>query len=149
MLEFMSIPVKVKKLIPRATMPRYATDGDAGADLYSIEDVEIEPQQVIAVQTGIALEMPFGYVGLIHPRSSLAGKRDITVANAPGTVDSGYRGEILVLLTNIGRVKQQISEGERIAQIVFQKYSEAIFEEVDRLSISTRNSGGFGSTGTH
>lgn len=147
MLEFIPVTVKFKKLLPDANVPTYSKFGDAGADLYSTETVTIEPQEVIPVQTGIAIEIPYGYVGLIHPRSGLTAKKTLTVANAPGTVDAGYRGEILVLLTNFGRVAQTINKGDRIAQLVFQKFSEAHFEEVSELSSSDRNSGGFGHTG--
>lgn len=141
--------IKFKRLLLEAVPPAYARHGDAGADLYAVEpeDVEIKPGQVVAIQTGIALEIPYGYVGLIHPRSGLAGKKAITVANAPGTVDSGYRGEILVLLTNIGTETQVISHGDRIAQLVIQKVENAAFTEVTELSDSERGEGGFGSTG--
>lgn len=139
--------VCIKKLYPDSIIPTYAKPGDAGADLYSHEEVVINPGNWMLVATGIAISMPSSYVGLIHPRSGLAVKRAVTVLNAPGTVDSGYRGQIFVNLINHGSSPVKIFKGDRIAQIVFQQFSQANFTEVDELDESVRGAGGHGSTG--
>jgi dUTP pyrophosphatase len=139
--------VKIKKIWEDAIIPTYAKKGDAGADLYSHEDVIIEPKSWSLVHTGIAIAMPSGWVGLVHPRSGLAFSKGVTVLNAPGTVDSGYRGEIKVNLINHSSVPAIISKGDRIAQIVFQQYEQADFLEVDELDPSERGANGHGSTG--
>lgn len=141
--------VKIKKLYPDAILPTYAKEGDAGADLYSNEDVILYPGQRALVKTGISISMPNSYVGLVHPRSGMAAKFGVTVTNAPGTVDSGYRGEVMVNLINHGIEPFYITKGDRIAQIVFQQFSRANFEEVDSLDDSERGSGGHGSTGSN
>lgn len=149
MLDFMQKYVGVKKLHPDAITPTYATEGDAGADLYACipRIVTIEPQSVQMIKTGLAIAIPYSCVGLVHPRSGLAAKKNLTVANAPGTIDSGYRGELCVLLTNLGRVAQTVEPGDRIAQLVIQKVENALFVEVDELDVTSRGTGGFGSTG--
>ena len=131
-------------------MPAYAHAGDAGADLYSAVDVSLSPGQRVLVPTGMAVALPEGYVGLVHPRSGLAHRLGVTVLNAPGTVDSGYRGEILVNLVNHDPVETAtIFRGDRIAQLVVQRVERADFECVDELSDSSRGIGGHGSTGGH
>lgn len=139
--------VKIKLLTPSAQVPTYAQVGDAGADLYSIESGVLEPGERRLVSTGIALEIPLGYVGLVHPRSGLAAKLGVTVRNAPGTIDAGYRGEIKVNLVNTNVLPYTFCVGDRIAQILFQQVDRAIFEEVEELSDSVRAFGGHGSTG--
>ncbi len=139
--------VKIKKLYEDAQVPCYANKGDAGADLYSYENVIIEPRQFVLVSTGISLAMPVRWVGLVHPRSGLAAKHGITVLNSPGTVDSGYRGEIKVNLINLSDTTFAISKGDRIAQIVFQQVEQADFLEVDSLEATERGIWGHGSTG--
>lgn len=139
--------VKVKKLYSDAIIPTYAHKGDAGADLHAYEDVVIEPGKWFLVSTGISIAMPIGWVGLIHPRSGLAWRRGVTVLNAPGTIDSGYRGEIKVNLISHGSVPFYIYKGDRIAQIVFQRYEQADFFEVNDLEVTERGEGGHGSTG--
>lgn len=141
------IHMNIKLLDPLATIPTYAKAGDAGADLYSIEDFQLWPGQRRLVRTGIALEIPKGFVGLVHPRSGLANKFGVTVANAPGTVDSGYRNEIMVNLVNHGEYQQSFSIGDRIAQLVIQEVYQAHFQVVDELSDSDRGMNGHGSTG--
>jgi dUTP pyrophosphatase len=128
--------------------PSYAHPGDAGADLRSRVDVELAPGERKLVPTGVSIALPFGYVALIHPRSGLATKHGLTIVNAPGTVDAGYRGEISVTLLNTD-VSQSISlkRGDRIAQMVIQRVETAVFEPVAELSESVRGAGGFGSTG--
>lgn len=127
--------------------PVYAKPGDAGADLRSSEQLAIAPGQRALVKTGVRIAMPDGYVGLVHPRSGLAAKNGITVLNAPGTVDAGYRGEIMVTLLNTSDEIFEINPGDRIAQIVFQKFEKATFISVTELPESSRGETGFGSTG--
>jgi len=136
-------------------MPRYAHPGDAGADLHAREDVRLPPGRRALVPTGVAIAMPAGYAGFVHPRSGLAARHGITVVNAPGTIDAGYRGEILVNLLNTDtRETVTIARGDRIAQLVIQRVSEANFVEVESLPGSHRGdtghgaSGGFGPTST-
>jgi dUTP pyrophosphatase len=139
--------VPVNKLYPDAIVPTYALDGDAGADLYSYEDVTILRHSFALIGTGICLAIPKGYVGLVHPRSGLASKSGITVLNAPGTIDSGYRGEIKVNLINLGLKHKGIAKGDRIAQIVFQRYEHVNFQEIETLDKTLRGANGHGSTG--
>ena len=137
-----------RRLHPAAVAPRYARPGDAGADLTSVEDATIEPGHRVLVRTGIALAVPDGWVGLVHPRSGLAARHVVTVVNAPGTVDAGYRGEILVNLINLDPAEAfTVRTGDRIAQLVLQPVVRARFEPVDALPDSERGAGGFGSTG--
>lgn len=144
------VSVQVRLLDPDLPPPAYAHPGDAGADLVSAEDVEIPPGGRRLVRTGVAIALPPGYVGLVHPRSGLAVKLGVTVLNAPGTVDAGYRGELLVNLVNHDRVSPaRISRGDRIAQLVVQRVEEAHFQVVEELPDSSRGTGGHGSTGGH
>jgi dUTP pyrophosphatase len=140
--------IKIKLLHPDAVVPAYATPGDAGADLVSIEYITLRPGERHLARTGIAVEIPLGYVGLVHPRSGLAAKKGITTLNAPGTIDSGYRGEIHVNLINLGKTAVDINKGDRIAQFVIQKVETAIFKIVDELTDSVRGKNGHGSTGS-
>jgi len=135
------------KVKVKGNIPKYAKHGDAGADLIADRDAILYPLETIPVPTGTYIEIPDGYVGLIHPRSGLAAKYGITVLNAPGTIDSGYRGEIVVLMQNTTEIPLSIAKGERIAQLVIQEFVTADFEAVDELSDSDRGDGGFGSTG--
>lgn len=142
------IDVQIQILDTDLEIPRYAKDGDAGVDLRSTEKLTLEPGQRALVKTGIAIALPAGYVGLVHPRSGLAVKHGITVVNAPGTIDSGYRGEIMVCLLNTDRSESfSIERGDRIAQLIIQKYEHANFRQVEELEISARGSTGFGSSG--
>lgn len=143
----MAIPVKIVKLHPDAIIPSYARTDDAGADLYSLEYWRILPSQRFAIGTGIALEIPIGYEGQIRSRSGLAIKKGLVVLNAPGTIDSGYRGEIRVILANHGWDTVEINPGDRIAQLVIAPVARASFEEMGKLSTSDRGENGFGSTG--
>lgn len=142
----MKIQVKFKKLSPDAVMPNYARAWDAGADLYSTESMILPQHSCGLIPTGLALEIPAGYVGLVHPRSGLATK-GVTVMNAPGTIDAGYRGELKVILVNHTDKDFTINKGDKIAQLVIQEVLEAQFVMVDELSDSERQDGGFGSTG--
>lgn len=135
------------EVLEGGSVPKYATVGDAGADLTSREDVRIPAHQRVLVKTGIKIAIPNGYVGLVHPRSGLALKHGITVLNAPGTIDAGYRGEVGVILLNTGALDFEVKAGDRIAQLVVQKVETAEFEIVDALTETDRGDGGFGSTG--
>jgi dUTP pyrophosphatase len=145
-----AVPVPVRRLDPDLPLPSYAHPGDAGADLVSAEDVEIAPGARALVRTGVAIALPEGFVGLVHPRSGLAARLGVTVLNAPGTVDAGYRGEIMVNLINHDRATAaKISRGDRIAQLVVQRVERAVFQPVEDLPDSSRGAGGHGSTGGH
>ncbi len=142
------VPVTVRLLHPDAVLPRYSTDGDAGADLSSVADVTLAPGERALVPTGVALALPPGTVGLVHPRSGLAARHGITIVNAPGTVDSGYRGEVLVNLVNLDPHRAfTVRVGDRIAQLVVQEYLHADFAVADSLPESVRGDTGHGSTG--
>lgn len=143
-----AVHVPVQQLDPDLPLPAYAHPGDAGADLYAAEDAVIAPGERRLVRTGVAIALPEGFVGLVHPRSGLAAKQGLTVLNAPGTVDAGYRGEILVNLINHDRSNPaKIVKGDRIAQLVVQRVERAHFHGVESLSDSARGAGGHGSTG--
>lgn len=144
------VNVHIKLLDPELPAPAYAKPGDAGADLRSRIDFELEPGERALVPTGVVIALPEGYVGLVHPRSGLATKNGITIVNAPGTVDSGYRGELMVTLLNTDKTKSfHVQRGDRIAQLVIQKYEHATFTVVDELEQTERGSSGFGSSGIH
>lgn len=142
------LPVLITRLDEGLPLPSYAHHGDAGADLYSRIDATIAPHGRLTIPTGVAIAIPDGYVGLVHPRSGLAAQRGLTVLNAPGTVDAGYRGEIAVTLINTDPSHEaHVARGDRIAQIVFQACERARLIEVELLPISHRGTSGFGSTG--
>jgi dUTP pyrophosphatase len=144
------VRVQVRRLAPDLPIPAYAHPGDAGADLVAARDVNLAPGERATVPTGVAIALPPGYVGLVHPRSGLAAKLGVTVLNAPGTVDAGYRGEILVNLINHDRDRTvTITRGDRIAQLVIQRVERADFDVVEQLDGSSRGDGGHGSTGGH
>jgi dUTP pyrophosphatase len=140
--------IKIKKLHPNATLPEYAHGPaeDAGMDVRSVEDTVLPPGVPHAVATGLALEIPSGYEVQIRPRSGLALKHAITVPNAPATIDPGYRGELKVILLNLGKAPYEIHVGDRVAQIVVAKYEAVTWDEAD-LADSVRGAGGFGSSG--
>jgi dUTP pyrophosphatase len=143
-----SVDIALKMLDPELPVPSYAHEGDAGADLCAREDVTLAPGQRALVPTGVALGLPLGFVGLIHPRSGLATKHGLTVVNAPGTVDAGYRGELKVTLLNTdASTPIMLKRGDRIAQLVIQKVERARFLQVQELDDTARGAGGFGSTG--
>src|SRR6516225_4983521 len=142
--------VLIKRLDPGVPLPSYAHPGDAGADLATAEDVELGPGERALVPTGIAIALPDGYAAFVHPRSGLAAKHGVTLVNAPGTVDAGYRGEIKVTLLNTDRAQPvRFGRGDRIAQLVIQQVACPQFHEVQTLPGSARGDGGFGSTGGH
>ncbi|OFO36143.1 deoxyuridine 5'-triphosphate nucleotidohydrolase [Corynebacterium sp. HMSC075D04] len=143
-------PIAVKRLDPDLPLPHRAHPEDAGADLYSAEDVMLQPGERALIGTGIAIALPVGTVGLIHPRSGLAAKQGLSIVNTPGTVDAGYRGELKVCLINTDRSEPiVITRGMRIAQLVVQRVELASFQEVDELDETVRGAGGYGSTGTN
>jgi dUTP pyrophosphatase len=145
-----SVDVLIQRLDPDLPLPAYAHPGDAGADLVAAADVELAPGERALVPTGIAIALPPGYAAFVHPRSGLAARNGVTVVNAPGTVDAGYRGEIKVTLLNTDpAVPVRFRRGDRIAQLVIQRVEHAVFHEVQRLPGSARGDGGFGSTGGH
>ena len=143
-----SVQVLITRLDPELPLPRYAKGGDAGADIVSRIDISLAPGERALVPTGIAIALPDGYVALVHPRSGLAIKHGVTMVNAPGTVDAGYRGELQIILINHDKSEPvSFKRGDRIAQLVIQKVERAEFVEVQDLPGSGRGTGGFGSTG--
>jgi dUTP pyrophosphatase len=143
-----SVQVLITRLDPDLPLPRYAKGGDAGADIVSRIDITLAPGERALVPTGIAIALPDGYVALVHPRSGLAIKHGVTMVNAPGTVDAGYRGELQIILINHDKSESvSFKRGDRIAQLVIQKVERAEFVEVHELPGSGRGTGGFGSTG--
>lgn len=142
--------VNIKKLSDKAIIPTYGSEYAAGADLYACVDgeIQIKPHTTAVIPTGIALELPVGYAGLIYARSGLATKKGLAPANKVGVVDCDYRGEVKVALHNHSEAVQVVDAGERIAQLVITPYITAQFEEADELSDTVRGGGGFGSTGT-
>jgi dUTP pyrophosphatase len=143
------VSIEFKLLHELAQAPKYAHDGDAGADLVCIEDVTLAPGERLLVSTGIAIALPSGYVGLVHPRSGLANKHGIGIVNTPGTIDSGYRGELKICLINLDPAETaNLPAGSRIAQLVIQEVTTAEFVQVQELDETPRGDNGFGSTGT-
>ena len=150
MADARQIAVPVQLLHRDAVVPAYAKHGDAGADLASVAELTLAPGERHLVPTGVAMAIPHGWVGLVHPRSGLAARHGISVVNAPGTVDSGYRGEILVNLVNLDPTSSfTVSPGDRIAQLVIVPVVQAQFRVVTEFGASERGTGGFGSTGAH
>ncbi len=142
------LDISVLRLDPDLPLPSYAHPGDAGADLVTTVDVTLAPGERAMVPTGVALALPDGYVALVHPRSGLAARHGLSIVNTPGTIDAGYRGEIKVLLVNHDpREPIELRRGDRIAQLVVQRFERARFVEVDVLPDSARGAGGYGSTG--
>lgn len=137
-------------LDPDLEPPSYAKPGDAGADLRSAIDTVIAPGERVLVPTGIAIALPEGFVGLIHPRSGLALRHGLSIVNTPGTIDAGYRGEIKVLLINLDPHESiNIERGDRIAQLIVQRFESVTFLATDELPDSERGAGGYGSSGGH
>src|SRR6201996_1760119 len=144
------VDVLIQRLAPCLPPPSYAHPGDAGCDLYAAQDVDLGPGERTLMPTGLAVALPAGYAAFVHPRSGLAARHGVTIVNAPGTVDAGYRGEIKVTLLNTDRsAPVSFRRGDRIAQLVIQRVEAAPFHEADPLPGSARGAGGFGSTGGH
>jgi dUTP pyrophosphatase len=145
-----SVEVLLTRIDPGVPVPSYATPGDAGADLVTTADVTIDPGDRVTVGTGVAIALPDGYAAFVHPRSGLAARVGLSVVNTPGTIDSGYRGEIRICLINHDqRDPIVLRRGDRIAQLVVQRVEHAVFREVDELDNTRRGTGGYGSTGGH
>ena len=143
-----AVDVLVRRLDPDVPLPSYAHPGDAGLDLVTTADAVIEPGERALLPTGIAIALPEGYAAFVHPRSGLAVKHGVSLVNAPGTVDAGYRGEIQVSVVNLDpREPVSFRRGDRIAQLVIQKVEHAVIHEVAELPGSDRGEGGFGSSG--
>ena len=143
-----NVTIEFKLLHELAHAPKYAHDGDAGADLVCIQDVTLAPGERLLVSTGVAIALPAGYVGLVHPRSGLANKHGIGIVNTPGTIDSGYRGELKICLINLDpKETTNLPAGSRIAQLVIQEVTTAQFVQVQELDETQRSDNGFGSTG--
>ena len=142
--------IAVKKLDERAVLPTYGSAYAAGADLYAVldSDVTIAPGETKLIKTGLAMEIPAGYAGLIYARSGLASKRGLAPANKVGVVDADYRGEVMVALHNHSNIPQTVAHGERIAQLVVAPFLKADYVVAEELSDTVRGVGGFGSTGT-
>ena len=137
----------VRRLDPDLPLPGYAHPGDAGLDLYAADTTTLQPGARALVPCGIAIAIPEGHVGLVNPRSGLAVDHGLTVLNGPGTIDAGYRGELKVLLINLGQDAVEIRHGERVAQLLLLPVALVDVREVDRLDVTSRGAGGFGSTG--
>mgnify|MGYP002634375307 CR=1 FL=1 len=146
-LEENSLIVKWKKLHPRAVIPEYSHDGDSGCDLFCLEDTMLENDKITLVPTGLSVEIPTGYELQIRPRSGMTLKYGLIIPNSPGTVDSGYRGHIQIMMYPLLNNRFEIGEGDRIAQAVIIKVERPTFRVVEELSESDRGDGGFGSTG--
>jgi dUTP pyrophosphatase len=145
-----NVQVLLTRLDPDVPLPSYAHPGDAGVDLVTTSSFVLQPGERALVGTGLAVALPPGYAGFVHPRSGLATRAGLGVVNAPGTVDSGYRGEIKVCLINHDRVHAlSLRRGDRIAQLVIQQVAHAVFHEVSELPESSRGAAGHGSTGGH
>lgn len=142
------VEILIRRLDQELPLPSYAHPGDAGADLHSAVDLTLGPGERALVPTGIAVALPEGYVALVHPRSGLAARHGISIVNAPGTIDAGYRGEVKVCLVNTDRDESfLIRRGDRIAQLVIQRFETALFVVAEALPESARGAGGYGSTG--
>lgn len=139
--------VNIKRSHPDAVIPQYKTDGASGVDLVSVETRVIYPGLVALIDVGFSIELPNGYEMQIRPRSGLAAKHAVTVLNAPGTIDSDYRGPVKVILINHGSEAFVVEKGDRVAQMVLQKVEQAFFIDQDKLGTTEREEGGFGSTG--
>ena len=143
-----AVDVLVRRLDPDVPLPSYAHPGDAGVDLVTTVRAEVAPGERVLLPTGVAIALPEGYAAFVHPRSGLAVKYGVSLVNAPGTIDAGYRGEIKVSLVNLDpREPVVLERGDRIAQLVVQRVEHAVFHEVLALPGSDRGEGGFGSSG--
>jgi dUTP pyrophosphatase len=144
------VEVLIRRLDPGLPVPERAHPGDAGVDLYAAAEIELRPGERALVPTGVAIALPDGYAAFVHPRSGLAARYGVTLVNAPGTIDAGYRGEISVTMLNTDATSPvRFRRGDRIAQLVIQRVERVVFCEVTTLPGSARGDGGFGSTGGH
>ena len=145
------LEVPVRRLDPEVPLPGYAHPGDAGCDLVTTEDADVPPGERVLLRTGIALALPEGYAAFVHPRSGLAARHGVSLVNAPGTVDAGYRGEVMVVVINHDpREVLHLRRMDRVAQLVVQRVEQVVWREThDELPPSARGTGGHGSTGGH
>jgi dUTP pyrophosphatase len=143
----MTLTIHFKKLHEDAVIPKYAHEGDAGMDLHAIDSYIIPTRESMLIKTGLSLALPQGYEAQVRPRSGLALKNQITVLNSPGTIDSGYRGEVGVILVNHSRKTYEVKKGDRIAQLIIARHESPRIEEIVNLEESVRGEAGFGSTG--
>ena len=144
------VEVLIRRLDPGLPLPAPAHPGDAGSDLYITADISLGPGQRAVVGTGVCIALPAGYAAFVHPRSGLAARHGVTIVNAPGTVDAGYRGEIKIILLNTDVERPvEFRRGDRIAQLVIQRIERPVFREVQTLPGSLRGEDGHGSTGGH
>ncbi|MEW6554623.1 MAG: dUTP diphosphatase [Actinomycetota bacterium] len=141
------VPLRIRKLDPEVATPAYAHAGDAGLDICSAEDLVLEPGERALVSTGFAMALPEGYAAFVQPRSGLAARSGISIVNTPGLIDCHYRGEVKVVLVNLGKEPFTVKKGDRIAQMVVQQVETARIDVVDELDDTARGEGGFGSTG--
>jgi len=141
------VTVPLRRLDPDLPVPSYAHPGDAGADLLAARDVEIGPGERALVPTGLFMAVPEGYEAQVRPRSGLAAKHGISMVNAPGTIDSDYRGELMIILVNLSNETYTVQDGERIAQVLVAPVEQVEWEEVDEHDETARGAGGFGHTG--
>jgi len=141
------LKVRIQKISDDAIIPKYAHDTDAGMDIYSVKDYVLKPMHRMIIKTGLKIEIPKGYEMQIRPKSGLALKNGITLPNSPGTIDADYRGELGVILINLGSQPYKIEKGQKIAQAVFNKIEKARLIESKELNRTRRGEGGFGSTG--
>ncbi|OFW55584.1 MAG: deoxyuridine 5'-triphosphate nucleotidohydrolase [Candidatus Solincola sediminis] len=141
------VTLRIKKLDPEISLPSYAHEDDAGLDLCSADELVLEPGQRSMVSTGFAMALPRGYAAFVQPRSGLAARHGISIVNTPGLIDCHYRGEVKVILINLGREPFPVKKGDRIAQMVIQKVETADIQAVEELDRTARGEGGFGSTG--
>ena len=139
--------VSVKRISPDAKLPKLEHVGDAGFDLYSTQDETLKPLERKLIGTGISMSIEHGYEAQIRPKSGLAIEHGITMLNTPGTIDAGYRGEVKVIVINLGQKEYRIEKGKKICQVVFNKVEHPEISEVEELETSSRGKGGFGSTG--
>ncbi|WP_350340618.1 dUTP diphosphatase [Candidatus Solincola tengchongensis] len=142
-----TVPLRIKRLRPDVELPSYAHPGDAGLDIRSAEEVVLQPGERALVSTGFAMALPEGYAAFVQPRSGLASKHGISIVNTPGLIDCHYRGEVKVILVNLGGEPFRVRKGDRIAQMVIQRVERAEVLEVEELEDTARGEGGFGSTG--
>lgn len=151
MLEHIKVKIsRVKSGTEDLNIPQYATEGSAGLDLCAAvdEEIQIQPHETLLIPTGFAIELPLGYEAQIRPRSGLALKHQVGILNSPGTIDSDYRGEVKIILSNFGKEPFTIRRGDRIAQMVVGRYTRVEWEEVTKVNDTARGAGGFGHTGT-
>lgn len=141
------IPIKIERITSNASLPKYAHEDDSGADVCSTIDYELQPSEIKAIPTGLKFELPKGFEIQVRPRSGLALNYGIILPNSPGTIDTGYRGELKIILMNLGKKAFHIKEGQRIAQIIISPQHSADFHIVKKVRKSERGTGGFGSTG--